>query len=94
MIKLKTIFGFTVLIFISSTATAFDYNSNFPSGIYEKTSDYESSTGTRYQYDLNDPSDSVDYSVDVDAQMRDQLSVDPSRSLDKGLGEYGGGIYD
>jgi hypothetical protein len=32
--------------------------------------------------------------VDVDAQMRDQLSVDPSRSLDQSLGEYGGGIYD
>jgi hypothetical protein len=94
MIKLKTIFGFTALIFISSTASAFDYNSNFPSGIYEKTSNYESSFGTKYQYDLSDPSDSIDYSVDLDAQMRDQLSVDPNRNLDRGMNEYGGGIYE
>jgi hypothetical protein len=48
---------------------------------------------SKYQYDMSYPIDRVDYSVDVDAQMRDQLSVDPSRSLDQSLGEYGGGIY-
>jgi hypothetical protein len=36
----------------------------------------------------------IDYSVDLDAQMRDQLSVDPNRNLDRGMNEYGGGIYE
>ncbi|SMM99367.1 hypothetical protein SPONN_502 [uncultured Candidatus Thioglobus sp.] len=43
---------------------------------------------------MSDPSDRIDYSIDVDAQMRDRLSVEPSRDLDRGLGQYGGGIYD
>jgi len=43
---------------------------------------------------MSNPSDRIDYSVDVDAQRRDQMNVDPSRSLDQGLGQYGGGIYD
>jgi|SaaInlStandDraft_7_1057024.scaffolds.fasta_scaffold21022_4 hypothetical protein len=55
---------------------------------------YQSSSGARYQYDMSNPSDRIDYSVDVDAQRRDQMNVDPSRSLDQGLGQYGGGIYD
>ena len=36
---------------------------------------YKSDFGTSYQYDLSDPGDRVDYSVDVDAQMRDSISV-------------------
>ena len=43
---------------------------------------------------MSNPSDRLNYGVDLDAQMRDQLSVDPSRSLDRGLGQFGGGIYD
>ncbi len=53
---------------------------------------YKSSTGTRYQYDLNDAGDKIDYQLDPDAQMRDRLSVDPAREIDRGLGQYGGGI--
>jgi hypothetical protein len=34
----------------------------------------------------------TDDGVDVDAQMRDRLSVDPAREIDRGLGQYGGGI--
>jgi len=55
---------------------------------------YEGSSGARYQYDMSNPSDRLNYGVDLDAQMRDQLSVDPSRGLDRGLGQFGGGIYD
>jgi hypothetical protein len=58
------------------------------------TSNYQSNTGTSYQYDMSNPSDRLGYSVDLGAQMRDQLSVNPSRSLDRGLGQYGGGIND
>ena len=39
---------------------------------------------------MNDPGDSVNYGVDVDAQMRDQLSVEPGRNIDSGLGQTGG----
>ena len=53
---------------------------------------YESSSGNKYKYDLSDPSDRNGYSVDVGAQMDD--SLDPSVDLDRGIGEYGGGIID
>ena len=36
----------------------------------------------------------TDDGVDVDAQMRDRLSVDPAREIDRGLGQYGGGIVE
>jgi len=36
----------------------------------------------------------TDDGVDVDAQMRDRLSVDPAREIDRGLGRYGGGIVE
>ena len=53
---------------------------------------YEGSSGARYKYDLSDPSDRIDYSVDVDAQMQDKMSVSPDRDLDRQMGQYGGGI--
>lgn len=60
----------------------------------EKNRPYESTMGNKYQYDLSDPVDKMDYSVDLDAQMRDKMNINPSRELDKGLGEIGGGIFD
>lgn len=53
---------------------------------------YEGPSGTRYQYDLNDPGDKIEYSVDLDAQRRDQMNVNPGRTLDRSMGQYGGGI--
>ena len=53
---------------------------------------YRSSTGTQYQYDRSNPRDEVRYEVDVKAQMRDELSVDPRREIDQSLGQSGGGI--
>jgi len=53
---------------------------------------YEGSSGTSYQYNLNDPGDKIEYSVDLDAQRRDQMNVNPGRALDRGMGQYGGGI--
>ena len=57
------------------------------------SSGYQGSSGSKYQYDLSNPSDRNSYSIDLSAQRRDQLDVSPSRSLDSGLGQYGGGIY-
>lgn len=59
-----------------------------------ESTDYQGSSGARYQYDMSDPSDRTEYSVDLDAQRRDQMSVDPGRSIDRGIGQYGGGVYD
>jgi hypothetical protein len=68
---------------------------------YEKSYDrddedrgYESSFGRRYEYDLSDPSDQIMYEVDPNAQLRDSIDVDPTRDLERSIGEYGGGVYD
>ncbi|MCF8070579.1 MAG: hypothetical protein K9L30_18520 [Desulfobacterales bacterium] len=55
---------------------------------------YSGSSGSSYQYDLNDPKDRNAYSIDLDAQRRDQMSTDPGKSLDEKSGQRGGGIYD
>lgn len=54
---------------------------------------YQGSSGTGYQYDLNQPTDRLRHATDLDAQTRDQMSLQPGRSLDRGLGQQGGGIY-
>lgn len=58
----------------------------------DKDSPYKGSSGSRYQYDLSKPIDQIRYETDMKAQMRDYLSVDPKRELDRDLGQYGGGI--
>jgi hypothetical protein len=55
---------------------------------------YSGSSGSSYQYDLSDPRDRNDYSIDLDAQRRDQMSTDPGKDLDEKSGQRGGGIYD
>ncbi len=52
---------------------------------------YQGSSGARYQYDLSNPVDRNRYSTDTSAQIRDQLVVDPSRSMDQARGQNGGG---
>ena len=86
-------------LFLSAAVVAQDFDvsvDDSSTNMYSNSSSrgYESSTGNRYQYDMSDPGDAVEYSVDVEAQMRDDMSVNPSREIDRGLGEYGGGIYD
>ena len=49
---------------------------------------YRDSFGNSYQYDLNNPIDKLNYEMDIDAQMRDKLSTNPTRQ------KIGGGIYD
>lgn len=55
---------------------------------------YESSFGNKYQYDLNNPSDKVEYNVDPAAQLKDSIDVNPTRKLERGIGENGGSVYE
>lgn len=50
---------------------------------------YQSVSGTKYQYDLSNPIDQQNYQLDLDAQMRDQMSLNIYKHQ-----ENGGGIYD
>ena len=53
---------------------------------------YKSSWGTRYQYDLSKPADNLQYSLDLDAQMRDSRSINPQVKMDRSMGQVGGGV--
>jgi hypothetical protein len=53
---------------------------------------YRGSSGALYQYDLSNPSDQLRYSVDPGAQLRDSINVNTRVVIDRGLGQYGGGI--
>lgn len=63
----------------------------------EEKAGYRSKSGDRYQYDLNRPQDELRYSVDLRAQMRDEVSnlrPDPRRELlEETYGQRGGGRY-
>jgi putative salt-induced outer membrane protein YdiY len=87
------------LLLVSASTVAQDIDvsvDDSSTSIYSDSSNrgYESSTGNRYEYDLSNPGDRVRYDVDVGAQMRDEMSVSPTREIDRDLGQYGGGIYD
>ena len=59
----------------------------------QNTDRYRSNTGTDYQYNLGNPSDRNRYSIDLDAQRRDQMNTNTRRDLDRQSGQFGGGIY-
>ena len=90
---MKRFFVF-VLLACAPLTTTFAWNNmqNLNNGTEESKYQYRSNSGVQYQYDLSNPGDQIRYSVDPAAQMRDQISVDPRRSLDEGLGQFGGGI--
>ncbi len=52
---------------------------------------YVGSSGGAYQYDMNNPADSNRYSIDLDAQRRDMMKINPG-SLDELKGQNGGGF--
>lgn len=54
---------------------------------------YQGSSGSNYQYDMNNGSDRNSYSIDLDAQRRDQMYNGVGRSQDRLRGQNGGGIY-
>lgn len=54
---------------------------------------YQGHSGTKYKYDLSNPMDKVQYDIDVNTQMKDKLNDwKPGVQLDRGMGQYGGGI--
>ena len=61
--------------------------------VTENTDRYRSNTGTDYQYNLGNPSNRNRYSIDLDAQRRDQMNTNPRRVLDRQSGQVVGGIY-
>jgi hypothetical protein len=78
---------------LPSLSTAFDdpYNQQPYVNSGQPNYRYKSYTGKEYQYDLSRPQDQLRYDLDLGAQMRDELNVDPRIELDRGLGQYGGG---
>lgn len=52
---------------------------------------YRGTSGMEYKYDLSKPQDQTRYGIDPGAQIRDSISVDPRRDLDRSMGEIGGG---
>ena len=82
-----------IVLFFGAAAYANDYGyGNNKSNSESEAYKYKSSTGNKYKYDLSKPMDRVKYSVDVKAQLKDSIS--PNVELDRGLGQYGGGIKD
>ncbi len=55
---------------------------------------HQGSSGARYDYNLNNPADRNRYSIDLDAQRRDQQNgkLDAGRNLDQLQGQSGGGF--
>lgn len=76
------------LILMSSSAHAYDYNYGYNQN--NSNSGYQSSFGNNYQYDLSNQIDRNMYDIDPAAQIRDSIDVNPSRSLERGIGQYGG----
>lgn len=74
-------------------ATAGSYQWDASPTVNGQQSGYQSTMGNTYQYDLSNPVDRMRYSTDVSAQVRDSTSVNPTRSLDRDMGQIGGGIY-
>ena len=100
----KKIFAFSIAVLISSTSfggcigpkvigNCLGVEVNGVDGSSSEQDSFESSSGARYQYDRNNPIDQNSYSLDLDAQRRDQMSADPRRNTDRNSGQYGGGIY-
>lgn len=61
------------------------------------SANYRSYSGDSYQYDMNNPYDRNLYQRDAGAQMRDMypnVRRDLNQTLDRGVGQYGGGYYD
>lgn len=87
----KTVLGLAIS---SALAVAQNYEYKNPYDVTNNSQRYESSTGTKYQYDMNKIDDRMAYRYDLDAQRRDQMNVNPYRSMDRQMGQYGGGISD
>jgi hypothetical protein len=84
-----------LLIGMSISAEARDHNRYGNDGYGSSQDDnqgYKGSFGNQYQYDLSRPSDQIRYESDYGAQLRDEMSISPTRDLERDMGQYGGGI--
>ena len=100
--KINVLIGLAlVLSSVTTSSFAWDYmdeNNNNDKSIrgYEDNDNsirgYESSFGNKYEYDLSRPGDRLRYEVDPGAQLRDSIDVNPTRDLERNLGQYGGGV--
>jgi uncharacterized protein (DUF486 family) len=91
----KTKVLIVVALFCSSVATSsFAWNHMDENNSNDDVKrGYESSFGNKYEYDLSRPGDRLRYDVDPAAQLRDSIDVNPTRELERGLRQYGGGVY-
>ena len=81
----------TLLVSASMISAVYAYDDSPYRDNGEPNYRYESYTGTKYQYDLSDPMDRIDYSLDLDAQMRDRINPNPMIDMDQDMGQIGGG---
>ena len=54
---------------------------------------YKNSFGNLYQYELNNPVDRIKYKSDPGAQLRDRVTPNSYRDIEKNTLQEGGGIY-
>lgn len=78
---------------ISGNCAGVTTNSPFVGATTSESSTYQGNSGSSYQYDLNRPGDRNSYSTDLSAQMRDAQNLDLGSTQDRGLGQFGGGIF-
>ncbi len=89
--KLMLVVG---LLASSMAVPVLAWDNPYETGDNDKSnSGYTSSYGNQYQYDLSKPTDRIEYDVDPAAKLRDSIDVNPTRDLERGIGQYGGGVY-
>jgi len=81
-----------ILAAVFVATPAFAWNDNDP---YDSSGNpnyrYQGYSGQEYQYDLSNLRDQILYKVDYNAQLRDAINLSPRISLDREMGQYGGG---
>ncbi len=87
---MKKILSIVALTTLATSAYSYDYGYGSQN---DSKRGYESSFGNKYEYDLSNPSDRIRYEIDPAAQLMDSIDVNPTRELERGLGQYGAGVY-
>ena len=90
----KLILGTVLLSTLCFGYEPIRFGNGFNSSSSTSSNNYQGNSGRSYQYDMSNQNDRQQYSVDTDAQMRDNSAdgyVD--RFYDNSQGQYGGGIY-
>jgi hypothetical protein len=98
----KKITNLVFFFFISLAATTVDAlmdekaatKDDPSSGIAKGDTVHESTFGNQYKYNLDDPMDRIEYGIDPEAKLNDEINmpVNPSVGIDRSMGEHGGGL--